>query len=143
MVVRRCTVFLAYIKPNKNPFKKKCCFSKSSKLCFQLHQLSFGFLHLLLGLDPQSMLTGRWKSFKIVEKLRTVIFHQTPAAAFVEFLLSNKREQVEFRQTSRVNDSNKETNNGFFHPKRHSAVNEVAIIAPGEVGGGVRLKWHR
>lgn len=89
------------------------------------------------------MLTGRWKSFKIVEKLRTgaVIFHQTPAAAFVEFLFSNKREQVEFRQTSRVNDSNKEPNNGFFHPKRHSAVNEVALIAPG--GGGSRLKWHR
>lgn len=88
------------------------------------------------------MLTGRWKSFKIVEKLRTgaEIFRQTPAAAFVEFLLSNKREQVEFRQTSRVNDSNKEPNNGFFHPKRHSVVNEVAIIAPeGRWGGGVKV----
>lgn len=87
------------------------------------------------------MLTGRWKSFKIVEKLRTgaAVFRQTPAAAFVEFLFSNKREQVEFRQTSRVNDSNKEPNNGFFNPKRHSAVYEVAIIAPGERGGGVKV----
>lgn len=58
--------------------------------------------------------------------------------SFCGVFLSNETKQVEFSHTGGVNDSNKEQKYYSLHPKRHSAVNDVATKAP-----GVRLRRRR